>query len=301
MLEKNRKEWEKWEIDFILDNYENMTWKEIGNKINRTENSIQMKSKRLGIKKLPYYCNKDFFEIIDTEEKAYWLGFITADGWISHGKNNSAEVAIQLAIKDIEHLKKFNQSINGNYRISTGEKRCPLGSEQLNKFCLIRIYSIKMANDLLKYNITANKTYNIQLVNLSDEMMSHFIRGYFDGDGSVYIHSYKQRSISAKFTSASKLMTEQMRILLLKNNINTYIVKTEGKKNQTVPIYEIMIGGMKNVDVFLDYIYKDATIYLDRKLKRAIELYKKFEIEQRLPLHSEMSDFYSNWERKLES
>lgn len=299
--EVNRSYWEEYEINFILENYDKMGWKEIGEVLNRTTNSVQMKAKRLGIKKSPYYCDYDFFENIDTEEKAYWLGFITADGWVSFGKNNSAEVSIQLAIKDYEHLKKINKSLNGNYEINIKEKKSSF-NENINKFCLLRIYSIKMATDLLKYNITPNKTYEIQLVELSDELMPHFIRGYFDGDGCVYIHSHQQRNISTKFTCVSELFVEQIRKYLLKHNINTYVVKNENSnKYQTVPFYDIVVGGMKNVDTFLNYIYKDATIYLDRKLERALYLYKQFEIAKRLPRHSEMSDFYFNWERKLES
>lgn len=295
MLETNRQQWEEWEIEFILNNYEKMTWKEIASKLNRTESSIQMKSKRLGIKKLPYYCDKNFFNVIDSEEKAYWLGFITADGCVTYGKNNSGELSIELSVKDIEHLKKFNKSINGNYNITIQDKQCKLNGS-INTMCKIRIYSIDIVNGLNKHNVTPNKTKNIKLIKLDDNLMPHFIRGFFDGDGSIYIKNKNKEYIGMKFTSGCEDFINELRSYLLKQGIKSYIQKYEN-----IDCYDLMIGGMKNVDNMLNYLYKDANIYLDRKIKKAISLYKRFKIEQRLPRHSEMSDFYFNWERKLES
>lgn len=295
MLEINKQKWEEWEIEFIFNNYEVMTWKEIAKNLNRTESSVQLKSKRIGIKKLPYFCDKDFFNKINTQEKAYWLGFITADGWVSYGKNNSGELGIELAIKDIEHLKKFNKSINGNYNINVQDNLCVLNNK-VNKSCTLRIYSIQLVKDLLQYDITSNKTKNIKFVKLDENLMSHFIRGYFDGDGSIYVSHNKNRYIGMKFTSGCINFIEELRAYLLNQGIKSYI-----QKYNDIDCYDLMIGGMGNVDKMLNYIYNDANIYLERKIKRTLELYKTFKIEQRLPLHSEMSDFYLNWERKLES
>ena len=289
----NKKEWTKNEIDFILKNYENMTIKEIAKVLNRSESAVHIKANRLGLKKYPYYCNKDFFNVIDTEEKAYWLGFIVADGYVEKGKNNSAELGIELKLSDIEHLRKFNKSINGNYKISIRERKSPFKENTIIKMCGLRIYSIQMVNDLCNLGVTPHKSHQIKFVKLREDLIFHFIRGYFDGDGSIYAHDNKKRYIGMKFTSGCESFIEDLRLYLFSKGINSYISKQEN-------YCELLIGGMANVDKLLNYMYKDATIYLDRKLQKSIWLYKKFEIEQRLPRHSEMSDFYFNWERKLE-
>nr|DAG90196.1 MAG TPA: endonuclease [Crassvirales sp.] len=53
--------------------------------------------------------NRDFFSVIDTEEKAYWLGFLYADGFISASGNT---VGLSISLKDIDHLKKYNNALN---------------------------------------------------------------------------------------------------------------------------------------------------------------------------------------------
>ena len=289
----NKKAWSKEEIDYILQNYENMSWQEIAKELNRTPNSVQMKVKRLGLKKYPYYCDKDFFHNIDTEEKAYWLGFIVADGWVAYGKDNSGELGIELKLSDIEHLKKFNKSINGNYKINIRERKSPFKEDATIKMCGIRIYSIQIVNDLCNFGVIPHKTHQIKLADLNENLMPHFIRGYFDGDGSIYIRHKKQRQIGMKFTSGCKSFIEDLRQYLFNQGINSYIMYQES-------YCDLIIGGMANVDRLLDYMYTDATVYLDRKLQKAIRLYKEFKIEQRLPRHSEMSGFYKNWERILE-
>ena len=79
-----KKQWTSEEIDFLKENYETTSKVDIANKLNRTPTAIKVKANKLGLKKPEkYYYNHDFFENINTEEKAYWLGFIYADGSIS--------------------------------------------------------------------------------------------------------------------------------------------------------------------------------------------------------------------------
>ena len=102
--------WNEEDIEYVKKNYSIMPTKDIAKILNRTESAVQIKARRLGLKKYPYNCNYRFFETIDTEEKAYWLGFIASDGWISINKNtNSGTVGIELQVSDIDHLKKFNK------------------------------------------------------------------------------------------------------------------------------------------------------------------------------------------------
>ena len=101
------KQWNKEEIKFLKDNYKDMSYKEIAIKLNRTENAIKVKTNKLGLIKSKYIYNKDYFKVIDSEEKAYWLGFIYADGYVC-ANDTGSELGIELQVGDIEHLKKFN-------------------------------------------------------------------------------------------------------------------------------------------------------------------------------------------------
>ena len=103
--------WNENEIKFIMENYKTMTYKEMAKKINRTENAVKLKVSKLGLKKSKYIYDVDYFKKIDTIEKAYWLGFIYADGYVSVGKQNY-EFGIELQGSDYKHLKKFNKAIN---------------------------------------------------------------------------------------------------------------------------------------------------------------------------------------------
>ena len=93
--------------------------------------------RKIAIRNKKFKVNDDYFEIIDTEEKAYWLGFFYADGCVSIDKNtNSGECCIKLSKCDYEHLKKFNKSIHGNIPVEYGTSICNLNNKEFS-FCSI--------------------------------------------------------------------------------------------------------------------------------------------------------------------
>ena len=106
--------WTNEEIEFLKNNYQDKSYKEIGEYLGRKEQAIRSKLHYLGLKKDIHHCNYDYFEIIDTEDKAYWLGFIYADGNINKAKNT---LTINLQGKDNGHLAKLNKCIGGNYSV----------------------------------------------------------------------------------------------------------------------------------------------------------------------------------------
>lgn len=274
--------WTNEELEFLKDNYQYKTNKELSILLNRTKPAIDLKINRLGLSKSKYSFNHDYFEEINTPEKAYWLGFIYADGGVS-----DHELSIKLQISDKEHLKKFNKAINGNFQIATFDRVCNLNGKTYGG-CQIRVYSTKLVRDLQKLGVYQNKSLTIVFPKINDLLKSHFIRGFFDGDGCLTQsnHNNGKSYIRADFTCGSECFTNQLRAELYSININSYISKPDGKP------FRLMIGGMKNCDVFFNYIYKDAdsTIYLDRKYKKKNSLYRSLNIEQRLLLRSEMDD-----------
>ena len=263
--------WSEEDLGYIRDNYQRLSVNEMAKILNRTPNAVKIKAQRMGCKKYPYNCKYDYFKSIDTMEKAYWLGFIYADGYVSiNEKTNSGYVGIELQASDVKHLKKFNKSISGNYPITFSDRECQLNdSEKKHKMCKIKISSINMANDLIANGAAIDKTYTMQLPKLNDKLMSHFIRGYFDGDGCLYIS--KKNRIRCQFDSVSNIFLEQLRQYLYSININSYLYISKHNEGKYKDLYRLEIAGTEYTQKFLQYIYDNNTICLDRKYKKYYE------------------------------
>lgn len=267
--------WENWEIEFLKDNYMEKTQFELSRILNRTESAIHLKASRLGLKKYPYTCNYSYFNVIDTEEKAYWLGFLTADGWINRNeKTNAGVVGIELQYSDNAHLKKFNKSISGNYQITDRWKHCLISKKDKEKkhhMCIIRIFSLTMYNDLVKLGFTNEKTFDCYMPNISEDLMRHYIRGYFDGDGCL---TFTNKSFNVKFITASRLLFHDLKTVLesidIKVNDCNYISEFG------TPMFGLSIDKFEDKIQFLDWIYQDANIYLDRKYKKYLKVKNQY-------------------------
>lgn len=270
-LYKKDKPWEDWELEFVKNNYMEMSKTEISEILNRSNDAIQVKANRMGLKKSPYFCNYHYFDEIDTEEKAYWLGFLTADGWISKSeKTGSGVVGIELQYGDINHLKKFNKSLSGNYQITDRWRPCKIStkdSEKKHHSCVIRIFSLIMYNALESIGFSNNKSYDFSIPELRQDLVRHYLRGYFDGDGCL---CFTNNSFHINFTTASKKLNDDVsRILRLENfsfSENNYI------NNFDTCMYKIEIFSKSDKLRFLDWIYQDACIYLDRKYKKYLKV-----------------------------
>jgi hypothetical protein len=261
--------WTENDIKFLKENYHVLTVKEIAKKLNRTETAISVKAKKIGLKRYEYYCNYSFFENIDTEEKAYWLGFIYADGWTEYHKNtNSGYLGIELKRSDVNHLKKFNKSLSGNYPIKEHKRK---DIEIPNYF--IRINSVKMYNDLIKLGVVPNKTYSLKFPIIPNHLIKHFIRGFFDGDGCVRIRhreTKKNGIVSYPICDIVCYVEDfllSIREILFEKKIYSYIYY-----DNNIP--RLYINSMESNIKFLKYIYQDANIYLDRKYKRYLQSLK---------------------------
>ena len=268
--------WTDDEINFIKSNYQKLSIKEMAEYLNRTTNSVRLKASRCGCKKSPYNCNYSFFKSIDTEEKAYWFGFIAADGWITINRGtNSGCLGIELQAGDTNHLKKFNKSIDGNYKITERERLCEISTKQnnVNKESCIRIFSIDMVNDLINIGITTTKTRDFSFpIWLDEKFYPAFIRGYFDGDGCVRTRTRKLSSGAVveypicDIVSANKDFLDKLRTLLYeKLGICSYIYIDKN-------CYRLYVHKNEHTMAFLNYIYNDANIYLDRKYKKYLSI-----------------------------
>ena len=98
--------WEENEIEFVKNNYKMMATDEIAELLDRSFYSVQVKANRMGLKKSPYHCNYHYFDEVNSEEKAYWLGMLYSDGCINSA---NGQVNLTLNEKDLPHLEKLKK------------------------------------------------------------------------------------------------------------------------------------------------------------------------------------------------
>lgn len=204
-----------------------------------------------------YPRDSNFFHVIDAPQKAYWLGMFYADGTVSSKTNQ-----ISLTLKDLEHVEKFRAALKAVNKIVT------INDKRFTKPCLTYEFSIhdqQLHQDLITNGVLPNKSYlSFGLPQINDvNLMRHFIRGYFDGDGGI---SYKMTDepgrahFSVSFTGNFQFLTE------LKQFLNCAQISLSQNCVSKIT-YNFSIGGRLKVLSFLNWLYQDATedIRLDRK------------------------------------
>ena len=132
---------------------------------------------------LGYTLNEDIFETIDAPEKAYWLGVIYSDGYISKINKYTNYLGISVAERDLEWIKKFKNFLNYNGEIkhyTTSKNAYTLGS----KYVRLLIGNNKLVSDLERLGVVEQKTKKIKAIP-DIPYKDDFIRGYIDGDGAL--------------------------------------------------------------------------------------------------------------------
>lgn len=204
--------------------------------------------------------NRNFFEIIDCEEKAYWLGFIAADGCITKQETN---LDIGLQYSDRTHLVKFIESINGEIDMIIDKTiNCGLNNK-LYRSSRLTIGSKKMCQDLIKLGLGPRKSSTLDFPdNVPQEFMRHYLRGYFDGDGCI---TSTNETYQISLIATNEFLNK-FKVFLLDLNITE--TKLE-QKNSNMAVWKKK--GRNQIRIFLDYLYKDSNIYLDRKYNKYLE------------------------------
>ena len=207
------------------------------------------------------YCNERFF-INLSPISAYWAGFIAADGTLF---NRDKSVTIALSKRDVRHLYKFIKAIKSNVQV---------GYTESNNSTHVSICSNPLYESLIKLGITPNKSLSITHVNIPLSLKSHFIRGVFDGDGSI--SGEKITHVQFCIAGNKPFLQEIQNSLVRKCNINRvklYSLPPSGRA------YKLQYTGSQIFKI-LDFLYKKSChqTRLDRKYQKMLELKKKFKI-----------------------
>lgn len=260
-----------------------LTWKEMGDLYGVKASVLFRFLQRRGIKrpipyktKWKYTINENYFNIIDMPDKAYFLGWLYADGC---NYVTGWDTLLRIQEQDIKILQLFNKYLESNRPIKI------MTVEQLNKYqnklpktrtgekilatqnqVWIRISNKKISLNLVKLGCLQAKSLILKFPTenqVPSHLLSHFIRGYFEGDGSF---SYRKMKISdnfCNFTSTVWFCESLQKIFKYNLNVNS---KIRDKDKMGTSTRSLEVEGSLQVQKIMDYIYKDCgELFLDRK------------------------------------
>ncbi len=203
--------------------------------------------------------NHNYFDTIDTEKKAYWLGFLFADGY---NNENFYQIELTLKKEDKYMLMKLKNDLDTIYEI---RDRTVNAFDNQYECSRLTVYSKQISESLSKLGCTKAKTFDIKFPDyLSTDLIHHFMRGYFDGDGCISLSKD-----SYKFSiNGTRLFLDKFAEILHENTNITHNNSwgMDGKAHRWEK------GGRLNILKIYEFLYKDSTIYLERKRNKFLSL-----------------------------
>lgn len=253
--------------EYIIKNYSSKSTKEIKEYTGLSITTIMRVLKRNNIKNKTsklYSYNYDFFENIDSEEKSYWLGFLYADGYVRK-RNISSELRLKLSIKDIDHLYLFKNILKSTSPIRIN-----------NDQAVIYICGKKIVDDLINNGCFQNKSSSITFPELDKNLIRHFIRGYFDGDGSIKFTDKKNPSLN--IVSGSFIFLEEIKkTISISCNIRNPKIFVSSNGNYG----NIFWNSIPDIVSIYFYLYKNSNVYLNRKKQIFLKIIKYIETKEK--------------------
>jgi len=223
----------------------------------RSKAQARLEAQRQG--KLPqqyFHINESFFNSW-SRKMAYILGLIVTDGCISKTG------AVSLCMNEKELLDKIKQAMNSEHKITLSKSQKGL---YIYKFA-----REKLVEDLRNLGILPKKSLDIKFPQIPDIYLVDFIRGIFDGDGSVFFDPRsKNQPIRSKFCSGSKDFIEKLESCLQRSGLPARTIYEQKTKNG---IYYMFIYGHKDSKKLFDLLYRNITdeLFLERKHRKFME------------------------------
>lgn len=201
-----------------------------------------------------YELNENYFGSIDSDNKAYVLGFIYADGSV-----NKNYLSIKLCAKDVELVNFIKSELNygGNIREYIINE---------NNYVDLTVSSKKIVNDLINIGIMQNKTYNSKELPMFEEKYENAVlRGIFDGDGSIYSNINRGYAEYTICFSSNVFVLNQIKGILMKYQISSCKIRHRRNNNFSCMLE---IRGNVNIEKLYGLLYCNAQFYLMRKKEK---------------------------------
>lgn len=208
-----------------------------------------------------YKVNDDYFAN-QNDKMAYFLGFLMADGNVSSTDN---KIQICLSEEDADFLEFFYNEIGGSpiahYTQNNGKQ----------KICRWQCLSSKIKKDLIYYDVIPRKTGFAKIpTNLRKDFYPDFIRGYFDGDGCIWIE--KNGAVGFSITSHNKEILEQIIEYFKENNIPEVKIKIDNRYNTN---YSFKYRKKASEKIYNLLYYNDTCLRMKRKFDKFTLILKK--------------------------
>ena len=213
----------------------------------------------------------DIFSKIETELQAYLLGFYAADGNINEKRKT---FRIHLQKQDSELVYLYKDIISPDARTFTVEEHKTTGrnGQEVNahESFGVDITSAKLCADLVNLGIGYNKSYSdLHIPEISESLVRHFIRGYFDGDGCITIWLSKEKGKSDRVRGKFDICAKSASIL---NEFIKFFATHDIKINLNYlkrdDMYRISTSSKKELEKIYNMLYKDSNFYLSRKFNK---------------------------------
>lgn len=188
-----------------------------------------------------YHYNEDVFKDLGHEQDAYWLGFLYADG-----STSASALRLEISKKDRRHVEKFREFVAGDMPIHTSKYSCSVYVCDVNLVAYAKEIGI----------VSGRGRFDLTLPLLPKKSYRHFIRGYVDGDGCF---AKDERVI---VLAQLDVLTWINNVFIDRLGVNQTKLRNRGK------VHELSIGGRNQAWAIVDYLYKDASVFLERKFKR---------------------------------
>jgi hypothetical protein len=221
-----------------------------------------------------YSLDENFFEVIDTPEKAQILGFLFADGNVAKDSNG---IRIQIKATDMPYLANINFALRSDRPIANiaareakffkrGNKKY-ISSEMIS----LRVVNAKMKQDLVKLGVVPAKTYlDFAIPDIDPKYMNSFLLGFFEGDGSVYHgHTGRYMSKAMYFLCQTKVKDQILNILKTELDIDAAVKLGNG---YNVDLYSVKVTGNKDLIKLYHWFYKDTSFVMGRKHTKFTEI-----------------------------
>ena len=220
-----------------------------------------------------YSLDESFFDTIDTESKAYWLGFISADGYVNH-----SGVTFGLKATDAGHLERFLADLGSSSPVRFGTS---IVNGKQRQYARASVCSTMMSESLMALGVTRNKSLTISpCTAIPPELERHYWRGVFDGDGCII--PMKNKQAYRMSLVGTRAMLDGFAAFA---DLHTHL-RPAVSKIKNANAFRISYCGVQGVQLLARSLYDEATVYLSRKKETVDSLLSVTPLVSRIVVHA---------------
>ena len=285
--------WSKEDVDKLLDCADNYSsYEEIAKIMNRSIKAISCKLHELNkhikeksdieesLYRRAYSVDDNYFEYIDSQKKAYWLGWLITDGYVvstlntKRGLIKSNKIGLKLVYSDEDIIFDFKKDLKSTFPIEYTKERSNLILQnedvkeiKSKKQVCLEITSAKMIQDLAKYGIHQNKTYDVTFPKeLDSKYYPGFIAGVISGDGCIDLKKNHGKTLILRCTIAVNMdLVQKIREILIKE-ICMNPEKKFSKYESSKCLYRLELNQTETIALYY-WLQKNGISLMERKNK----------------------------------